>query len=67
MGTYALPLGVFIVASSFALVTYARRSQSMLKRMEGNIEKRAAPKRKDGPKTKEEHDKTRKRMEDDEF
>eukprot|EP00520_Triparma_pacifica_P011771 CAMPEP_0118648536 /NCGR_PEP_ID=MMETSP0785-20121206/9208_1 /TAXON_ID=91992 /ORGANISM="Bolidomonas pacifica, Strain CCMP 1866" /LENGTH=61 /DNA_ID=CAMNT_0006540735 /DNA_START=321 /DNA_END=506 /DNA_ORIENTATION=- len=61
-----MPLGFMIVASSFALVTYARRTQGMLKRIEGNMEKRA-PKMKEGPKSKVEHDKTRKRMEDDEF
>ena len=106
-------LGAVIVASSFGLVMYARRSQALLKRMEGkttmrtsgtdltckdffttktvtcrgaqarkrrasqanpascspltaNKEMRAPPVR-DGPKTKVEHDKTRKRMEDDEF
>ena len=61
-----MPLGLLIVASSFAMVTYARRSQSMLKRMESNIKVRAPPK-KEKPMTKEEYEKTRKRFEDDEF
>ncbi|GMH68653.1 hypothetical protein TrRE_jg10011 [Triparma retinervis] len=66
IGSYAMPLGLLIVASSFALVTYAKRSQSMLKRMETNIKGRAPPK-KEKAMTKEEYEKTRKRFEEDDF
>ena len=59
-------LGAAIVMSCFGMVTYARRSQAMLKRLEANVARRQPPKKQTAH-TKEEHDKVRTRLEDDEW